>query len=368
VIKISDNNDFVSLWKKKKEIQKEGKPSVIGETIDRLTDSELKVFDLEKQNADLKQQLAMNLQIIEKSEDAIRASIAEKEKMKEDTNLETINLEGELKHIKTQNDDLINKIASLETTIKDKEDTLTSIQMELQDLKAEKESEIEFSKSMPQGDTPQELIENLKTELSKKNSQINSFESKFKDIEGKMTAYSEKIEDLTMENKRLKNAPGDAVSTAESSGGASTASSKTLDALCQDLQSDINKYKRVVKKLKDQNSELKKAAAAGGTTDLTKEVKTLQKENANLKKEISKLEKATKKKEKAPPKEEPDAKVKELQAQLDEKDKLIRELKAAKQSSGTAPAGLVDDLQKNLTKYKNLVKKLKDENKKLKSG
>ena len=368
MIKISDNNDFVSLWKKKKETQKEGKPTIIGETIDRLTDSELKVFDLEKQNADLKQQLAMNLQIIEKSEVAIRASITEKGKVKEEFNLQIINLEGELKNVKGQNDELTNKIVSLETALKDKEDSVTSVQMELQELKAEKESQIEFTKSMPQGDTPQELIENLQAELQKKNSQITSFQSKFQEIEGKITAYSEKIEDLTIENKKLKSASDGTSVTIENEEGAPAASSKTLDILCQDLQTDINKYKRIVKKLKDENSELKTGVAAGETADLSKEVKNLQKENANLKKEIAKLEKATKKKEKEPTMEVPDAKVKELQVQLEEKDKLIRELKAAKQSSGTAPAGLVDDLQKNLTKYKTLVRKLKDENTKLKSG
>ena len=52
--------------------------------------------------------------------------------------------------------------------LKDKEDSVTSVQMELQELKAEKESQIEFTKSMPQGDTPQELIENLPTLRSRK--------------------------------------------------------------------------------------------------------------------------------------------------------------------------------------------------------
>lgn len=62
------------------------------------------------------------------------------------------------------------------------------------------------------------------------------------------------------------------------------------------------------------------------------------------------------------------------------KDKIIHELTAAKQnsaaeqssatkqSSGNIPSGLVDDLQKNLTKYENLVRKLKDEKIKLKSA
>lgn len=62
------------------------------------------------------------------------------------------------------------------------------------------------------------------------------------------------------------------------------------------------------------------------------------------------------------------------------KDKIIQDLTANKQNSATeqssaskqssriTTSGLVDDLQKNLIKYENLVRKLKDENAKLKSS
>ena len=66
--------------------------------------------------------------------------------------------------------------------------------------------------------------------------------------------------------------------------------STTLELLCQDLQSDLNRAKGVIKQLTEEKSELKMALDKGGFQLEPDEVKELKKENEDLKKRLAKLE------------------------------------------------------------------------------
>jgi len=57
----------------------------------------------------------------------------------------------------------------------------------------------------------------------------------------------------------------------------------TLEILCQDLQSDLNKYKRIMDSLKVENKELRKALEQGGVSPDIKELTDLRNENISLK-------------------------------------------------------------------------------------
>lgn len=137
-------------------------------------------------------------------------------------------------------------------------------------------------------------------------------------------------------------------------------SSETLEILCQDLQSDLNKYKRIVDKLNNEKSELAQTIESGGFQLEPEEFKILQKENEELKNELSQIQKSLQNKSQETALttqiNEADKKIKSLQEQLEGKDHLIIELKAKQQSQPIVHegpmSGLIEDLQNKINKLK----------------
>jgi DNA repair exonuclease SbcCD ATPase subunit len=137
-------------------------------------------------------------------------------------------------------------------------------------------------------------------------------------------------------------------------------SAQTLEILCQDLQSDLNKYKRIVDKLNKEKSELQSAIQNGGIKLEPEEIKQLKKENEELKNELSQVQISLQKKSQepviTPQLNELENTVSNLQQQLHEKDHLISELKTKEQPQPVVPKGpmsdLVEDLQNKINKLK----------------
>ena len=137
-------------------------------------------------------------------------------------------------------------------------------------------------------------------------------------------------------------------------------SSQTLEILCQDLQTDLNKYKRIVEKLTNEKSELEQAMERGGFQLEPEEIKVLKKENEDLKNEISQIQESLKHKQKevdlSSQISEAEKKINELQEQIKEKDHLITELKVSQPTQSIVPKGpmsdLVEDLQSKINKLK----------------
>ncbi|MHA1149834.1 MAG: hypothetical protein ACTSR8_16485 [Promethearchaeota archaeon] len=344
-------DDFVSLWKKKKAEQKA--PSVIGDTLEKIAEVEARMNELEEENLELKRKIKANIDIIEKAESALKTGEVEIAELQDRLEKTELKFKLELGEAKEEIDDLKNRIKNQEEMISERNGIIMGKDQEITELKA-KLYEIQ------QRDNTQELIESLQTDLSKKNSQLNN-------LEAEITTLQDKVKDLTNDNKalneQLKEKSAELISAQSKPSQASTSgSTKTLEILCQDLQSDLNKYKRIVKQLKDENSQLKAQAGAPPVSTDTSQAEELKKENEMLRKELLQMEKSLKQTEKPESKtSKTEELLKDLQKRLEEKDNLIEKLQSAKTSSQSsdssgAISGLVDDLQSKINKLKIALK------------
>ena len=258
-----------------------------------------KIEALEKQNIELKEKIDKNVDLVRSSEEILKKTVGEKD-----------NLQVDLKKKNDQISELENNIKSFES----------------------------------QGD-------NLKSELSKKNSQLLDLIEENESLNRQLATAKEKLGvdyDIPVEEPE-KPKP-------------TSASSKTLEILVQDLQTDLNRYKRVIEKLKKENEEIKITQETGGAPVDSNKIMDLKKENEILKKEISKLEKSLEKDATlAFDAEAADTKIKELADELEERDNMIRELEATKTAKATTPdsgpmSGLIEDLQGKINKLKLALK------------
>ena len=124
--------------------------------------------------------------------------------------------------------------------------------------------------------------------------------------------------------------------------------SEPLEQLCKNLQDEINRYKRTVDKLKEENKTLKedaeKSKQKGKIAELQKENEELKEENARVKSQLVALGSV-------------ETDYEDLQKLVREKDKRIDELNATiasqPQAVGGTISGLVDELQSKINKLKN---------------
>ena len=368
------DNDFIGMLKKMKNETKS--PSIIRDTLDQLK-------KLKEENEELKAKIGKHNELIRASEEFLKKTLEAKEKLNEEHREALNKLQLELTEIKKQNANYSNKIYNLESNLKEKEDIL---------------------KANPPTDNAmnQTLITDLSTELAEKKSQISVLINKIKILESKieettrekeisisnidgtetsglMTQISEfenkiqilefKIENLTQENKALKKEIStqksdytidyvvpviDAVTPVKEP----EPSSSTLETLCQDLQSDLNKYKKIIEMLKNENAALKRSQESISAPVVSEDIKALKKENEELIKEISELQKSLQIESlKLAKPDDSEIRIKILQDELMEKERLIVELKASEPTQIiSAPNGpmtsLIEDLQGNINKLK----------------
>lgn len=327
--------DFISKLKKMKSESKS--PSVIADTLE-------KIEALEKQNIELKEKIDKNVNIVHDSEEILKKTIGEKDQLREDIAMKS-----------EQMDTLEIKIKTLESQIK----TLTN---DNEALKSELNSKLtETEEQQTEYTTPtvdKGLIENLTSELSKKKSQILDLQQKIRSLTEENEILNKQITDAKKKDTIDNIIPIKETGKPE----ITSAGSKTLEILIQDLQTDINKYKRIIEKLKKENNELKEAQKISGTSAEADKISELKKENEILKEEISKLEKSLEKEASvASELGATETKMRELENELKEKDNIIRELQTSKttdipQESGEPMTGLIDDLQRKINKLKLALK------------
>lgn len=350
--------DFISLWKKKMENEIET-PSAIGETLERIK-------QVEEENEQLRNKIKENIELITKTEVIITKAIEENESLKQQLKNAGMVDNVKVSDIQQENIMLNNKVISLEKNLTEKEVELVSKINEMDDLKKKLEAasitskEIESSTTGKDLDITTALIDNLKSELSKKKTQVN-------ELENRISELTEENESLNKELlEKMKKLPIDYVIPVEEPKSSvikpqsTKPSSETLEILCQDLQSDLNKYKRIVDKLNKEKSELAQTIESGGFQLEPEEVKILKRENEELKNELSQIQKSLQNKshETALTTQinEADKKIKSLQEQLEGKDHLIIELKAKQQYQPIVHegpmSGLIEDLQNKINKLK----------------
>jgi len=290
-------DDFTSLWKKKTE---DKNIQSVSEDISETFKAYKELYDdLESENTVLKQKITENIELIKRSEQAIKKTRQErdsldaaKKQLEMRYDLEISQLNEKNKYLREKLDELEKaamgkadsvltiKLNSLEETLKRKEDELSSKEVEISELKLKINATSLNSDITTQlisdsdSSVNKSLLENLQSELSKKKNQVLNFEKKYAELEKKNLTYIEKIEELTKENEsldsklteKMKESSADLLKVAESAKKLvkkpvpTQTSGKTLEILCQDLQSELNKYKRVVKKLKEENKKLKSGA------------------------------------------------------------------------------------------------------------
>ncbi|MBY8990333.1 MAG: hypothetical protein KGD58_06225 [Candidatus Lokiarchaeota archaeon] len=350
--------DFISLWRKKMDTESD-KPSAIGDTLKRIQ-------EVEQENEQLRTKIQANIDLISRTEEVIRKTIDENERLKEELKNTGSFDRGNVEKIHQENLDLSNKISSLTLSLTEKDNAINFKENEINELKLkldEATSAVQFmadTASETGPDISQELIEDLKSELSKKKSQVSELEQKNLELSKEISSLNEQLIEKETKSQVEYVIP---VETPESKiirPQPAQTSSATLEILCQDLQADLNKYKKVIDRLNQDNSELQSAIDQGGVQIEPEEIKELKKENDQLKSDLSQIQETLKEKSKISIETlslaESERLVEDLQKQLKAKDQIIAEIKESRQPQMIAPerpiASLVEDLQKTINRLK----------------
>ena len=254
------------------------------------------------------------------------------------------------------------KVKNLTISLTERDNVLNLKDNEIAELKVELNeatAAVQFMADTASEDTPdvsKALIEDLQSELSKKKNQVSELEQKIAELNKEISTLNEQL------IEKEKKTPVDYVIPVDTSKSTiikpqpSQTSSATLEILCQDLQADLNKYKKIVEKLNQDKSELQQNIEKGGFKLEPGEIKELKKENEDLKTELSQVQETLKEKSKATVETlslvESERLIEDLQAQLTLKDQIITGLKSSSQPQVISPQGpmssLVKDLQKTI--------------------
>jgi hypothetical protein len=336
--------DFVDLLKRMKTDM--DKPSVIGDALDKLE-------KLQKENAELKEKLEKSMNFIRSSEQVLQKSFDERERIKDENSVVIERLGVDIVDLKNQNSALTNKIKELENLLLGKNNELQQKQRELAQLRTKEEAasrELEVgSQSKPQSNEHIQKLEGKINYLEQKIEQLveenANLAQKLVDQKNKLTIdYVVPIVEATTTAKKPEPTPN-------------SSPVSTLETLCQDLQSDLNRYKRYIDSLKAENKDLKKALETGeGSVDF-EQLNALKNENISHKVKILELEKTLEEQTLDDTLLlESENTIKELQNQLIDKEILINELKSSQITQPVTPSSpmtsLVDDLQARINKLK----------------
>lgn len=321
--------DFVTLWKNKS--QENNQPSIISETMNHLE-------SLKKENDDLRKKIAENIELISKSEEVIKNISNDREHMRIEHEESIMDLTMRVNNLERENVELGNKVKSMVKVLMEKDEEIKKLNDQIN--------------SENTG-----VNEKIKIDLSKKNETIDILNKQIlemKDENEKLQAQLlEKIKSVptfvlpveSEEDKALKPLPPER-------------SNQPLELLCQDLQTDLNKYKKIIEQLNQEKNQLKSALEGEGITFNVEELNTLKNENEVLRKDLQQLQNSMSNKS-AVQSTPNDQNLKELQEKLLEKENIIAELKLSKTVQTSIPKGpmtdLVEELQNNINKLKHTI-------------
>jgi len=333
-----DAEDFISLWKKK--LATDNTPSIIG--------------DIQKENEQLRNKIAANIDLITKSEEILKKAVGEKEKLKIEKDEAVAEIAMQLNNLKQENSELGNKVKSMVKLLLEKDEDIKSKDNLISNLQSQATTQTGKGSMTENG-----IIEELKLEISKRDIII-------KNLESKTTELSNKVEQVTQNyEEELRSKPVDFVVQTSAPKQKvikpmpPETSTQPLEALCQDLQSDLTKYKRIIENLKKEKNELKSALEGKDINLTNNEFEPLEKENELLKKQLAELQNSLNSNKKKAPiisPEEYGQKIKNLENKVREKENIISDLKLSAISPTSDPsssmAELVENLQKNINKLK----------------
>ncbi len=346
--------DFISLWKKK--ITTENQSSVIGESIK-------KIESLQKENEDLRKKIAANINLITRSEEILKSVVAEKEKLKVEKEEAVVEISIKVNELKFENSELSSKVKSMIKLLLEKDEEIKAKDSLISHLET-----ASISSSGPTTSVNGSLVEELQSDLNKRKSNVTNLESKISVLSDEINSLNKQLVE------KMKGAPVDYVLQVEPPKPPKPPtptvikplppepSSKPLEALCKDLQSDLTKYKRVIEKLTKEKSQLKNALEGKGFQFSSQDLESLKEENKSLKKDLERFQSsivveridatqiAT---------QNVEQKIKDLESKIKERENIIADLKLSQITPTTVSAGsmpeLVENLQKNINKLKSII-------------
>lgn len=333
--------DFISLWKKKMGTDNKN-TSVVTDTLNQIN-------KLQQENDELRQKISQNIDLISRSEEIIRRTVEEKEKLKIEKNEIVQETNNRLKDLETENLELNSKVKSMIKVLLEKDEEIKN--------KEEEISRLKVSGISSDSVVNRTLIDDLRSELSKKTSLISELELKVSEL----TNENEVINQQLVE--KIKSLPIDYVVPIEQTEVIKPkppiSSSQPLEQLCQDLQADLNKYKKVIDKLTKEKSQLKEMLEEKGLKINPEEIMNLKAENETLKKNLTELQKSLQTTASKEISSDFDEKIRALENKLKEKEDLITQLKLSQVAEAGPNAGpmtsLVEELQKNINKLKTTI-------------
>ncbi|GAH27976.1 unnamed protein product, partial [marine sediment metagenome] len=209
------------------------------------------------------------------------------------------------------------------------------------------------------------LVKDLQSDLNKRKSNETNLESKISLLSEEINLLNKQLVD------KMKGEPVDYVLQVEPPKPPEPTvikplppepTSKPLEALCKDLQSDLTKYKRVIEKLTKEKSQLKTALEGKGFQFSSQDLESLKEENESLKKDLEEIQSSFEVKKIEATQiatQNVGQKIKDLENKIREKESIIADLKLSQITPTTVSAGsmpeLVENLQKNINKLKSII-------------
>lgn len=357
-----ENKDFVERLRQMKNDMKT--PSVIGDTFNKLE-------EIKKENEDLKEKIKIKDELIKRSEELLKKTLEAREKLRK------------------ENEDSLNR---LQSDIAEKDEILKQKDKELYELRLKAENSLEEPDIKEKLISISDSVVNEALQLDLQN-QIFALENNVKTLEFTIETLHLEIDKLKKELSEKEEAatidyvipviepvttPAEPEPAApEPAQPEPVQSSSTLETLCQDLQTDLNRYKTIVATLKNENITLKTSLESKGTPTVVDNTNELKKENLALKSQVSELTQKMSVLQKSlqnvpletPKKEDSDIKIRALQEEILEKDKKIADLEASTTvqviATPSGPvSGLVEDLQNQINKLKIALMAEREKNKK----
>ncbi|MFW9865329.1 MAG: hypothetical protein ACFFEN_04450 [Candidatus Thorarchaeota archaeon] len=355
--------DFITLWRKKL-MDDSKRPSAIAETLE-------KIQEVEKENEELRNKIKENIDLISRTEEVVRKTIQENEKLKEEIKkapkVEKSKFEaGKINELQAKNIELNTKLQSLTIRLTEKDNAINLRDNQISELNLklnDATTALEFmtkTAAEEKSEASKALIEDLQEELSKSKSQIGEMEQKIATLNEELVSLNEQLIEKEKSTPVDYVIPIDTSKTEVLKPQPAQTSSKTLELLCQDLQADLNKYKRIVDNLTKEKSELTQTLDTEGFKPEPEELKEIKRENVELKTKIAQLQEEFNEKSRTTTQTlflvEAERLIEDLQEKLKMKDAVIAEIKASHQPQIIAPEGpmsnLVEDLQKKINKLK----------------
>ncbi|MBD3253876.1 MAG: hypothetical protein GF383_02230 [Candidatus Lokiarchaeota archaeon] len=377
-------NDFIGMLKKMKSDMKT--PSVIGETLDRIEILNKENETLKTQIEELQLQLEKNKGLLQSSEGILKRTLEEKEQIVEGKNNEIASLKEQLNKKEAEiadssaNLQLVenykNELDTKKAELTEFRSKLSSYESKIEALigenEASKQELLELQSSIdakqmggsadPNDAINKKLIEDLQGELSKKKTQISQLQSTIEDLVEKNDELEKHLQEVEEGLNIDYVVPVEAAQAQQESSDGAKTSTSTLEILCQDLQSDLNKYKRVIQKLKEKNQTLQNQLKQEGGIESIEEVSEIKEENQALKIKISDLESKILDQQQADSSlEVSETTIVKLREELEEKNKIIAQLESKPSEVPITPssgpmAGLIEDLQSKISKLKIALK------------